>query len=118
MSPTQKLIVSDFCSRRDRFEKMYSLCLEGKTYSEIGKEFGITRERVRQILNKHATAEEFRLIRESVERRSLSTWFCAEILAQLEIGHTCTQISKNLGCHVSVVKRISAKRKKRLEESD
>lgn len=118
MSPAQKLTVSDFCSRRDRFEKMYSLCLEGKSYSEIGREFGITRERVRQILNKYATADEFKLIRESVERRSLSTWFCLEILAQLEAGHTCVQVSKNLGCHVSVVKRVSAKRKKRLEEND
>lgn len=116
MPPTNGLTVHNLCDRRDRFKKMYSLCLEGKTYSEIGKEFGITRERVRQILNKYATEDEFKLIRESVERRSLSTWFCSEIMAQLDAGHTCSQVSKNLGCHVSVVKRVSAKRKKGLKE--
>ncbi len=118
MPLNQNLTVNDLGLRKDRFEKMYSLCLEGKSYSEIGKEFGITKERVRQVLNKYSTEDQFKQIRESVERRSLSSWFCAEILAQLETGHTCSQISKNLGCHVSVVKRVSAKRRRKLDETE
>jgi DNA-binding CsgD family transcriptional regulator len=118
MPLNQKLTVHDVGLRKDRFERMYSLCLEGKSYSEIGREFGITKERVRQVLNKYSTEDQFKLIRESVERRSLSSWFCAEILAQLEAGHTCVQISKNLGCHVSVVKRVSAKRRRKLDENE
>lgn len=118
MLPGNSLTVHNVCLRRERFERMYSLCLEGKSYSEIGKEFGITKERVRQVLNKYATEDQFKQIRESVERRTLSSWFCSEILAQLEAGHTCSQVSKNLGCHISVVKRVSAKRRKKLDENE
>jgi hypothetical protein len=41
------------CGPGDREERMKSLYSDGKTLAEIGQEFSLTRERVRQILSHH-----------------------------------------------------------------
>ncbi len=38
----------------DRYEKIFRAWLEGKSYSKIGREFGIGKERVRQVIWKTA----------------------------------------------------------------
>lgn len=95
--------------RHERFYDMYNLFLEGSSYSEIGRKYGITKERVRQILKNYCTAEQYEQVRKRIEQRSLATWFGKEIISQLEAGSSCTQIAKNLNCSVSLVKRISTK---------
>ncbi len=52
----------------DRYGEIFSLWLEGeKSYSKIGKEYGIGKERVRQII--HATAEILRSVFDSCRTR-------------------------------------------------
>ena len=43
----------------ERSEEFFSLYKEGRTYQEIGNQFGITRERVRQILNLHPQFKQY-----------------------------------------------------------
>lgn len=43
----------DDTSRQTRIEEIYSLRAEGATLAEIGKKFGISRERVRQLCEKN-----------------------------------------------------------------
>ncbi len=51
-----------------RYGEIFSLWLEGeKSYTKIGKEFGIGKERVRQII--HKTAEMLRAVYESCKVR-------------------------------------------------
>ncbi len=52
----------------DRYREIFILWLEGKkSYSEIGKEFGVGRERIRQII--HQTAEILREVFDSCRIR-------------------------------------------------
>lgn len=99
-----------------RYGLIYEYLMEGKSYAEIGKIFGITKQRVQQIVQNFATAQQYAEIRERIDKRSMTTHRGREILTQLDSGRTCYEISKDLNCSVSVVKRLEAKRKKLLTE--
>lgn len=98
--------------RHDRFSEIYDMYLGGSSYSQIGDKYGITKERVRQILKSYCTAQQYAKVRERIEQRCLSTYLAKEIIAQLEAGHSCSQVARNLGCSLSLVKRVSAKKNK------
>lgn len=71
-----------------RSEDMKSRYLAGETLEQIGKQYGITRERVRQILKKHyrvraedgGKSEQLRKLRKEFQRkrdaRSIKAWGC------------------------------------------
>jgi transposase-like protein len=105
--------------RREKFEQMYELYMEGKTLTEIGNVFGISKQRVNQILRAAASDEEYSVIKRESERRRSSTWQDCEVINLLEAGKTCTQVSKLLNVSLSFVKRASARRNrlKKLELS-
>lgn len=48
-----KFLRSGLAHKSERSERMAALYRQGKTLEQIGAEYGITRERVRQIINKH-----------------------------------------------------------------
>jgi DNA invertase Pin-like site-specific DNA recombinase len=98
--------------RLSRFSDIYDMYLSGSSYSQIGAKYGITKERVRQILKSYCTAQQYAKVRERIEQRCLSTYLGKEIIAQLEAGHSCSQVAKNLSCSLSLVKRVSAKKNK------
>jgi DNA-binding CsgD family transcriptional regulator len=102
---------------RERFTRIYEYLMEGRSYSEIGKIFGISKQRVQQVIKNFASAKQYDEIRKRIETRSMNTFLAKEILAELEAGHSCYAISKNVGCSVSLVKKISAKRNKEKEVS-
>jgi len=102
-------------SRRDRFLRFYELYCDGLTYEEIGQREGITRERVRQVLHKGCTTEEFKKLKEMIDNRRSNTWRTKEVENLLATGSSCPQIAKLLNISVDSVKRISAKRTKRLK---
>jgi len=101
--------------RRDRFLRFYELYSDGLTYEQIGQREGVTRERVRQVLHKGCTTEEFKKLKEMIDNRRSNTWRNKEIENLLMLGNSCTQIAKVLGVSVDAVKRVSAKRNKRLK---
>ncbi len=94
--------------RRERFNEMFQMCLEGKSLSDIGKAFGITKQAVSYFLKNNANPRQFELIQESFSQRVPSVCFRSDIIQHLESGMTCNYIAKTLGCHVSSVKRVSA----------
>jgi DNA invertase Pin-like site-specific DNA recombinase len=98
--------------RISRVSDIYDMYLSGSTYSQIGAKYKISKERVRQILVSYCTAQQYAKVRERIERRCLSTYLGKEIIAQLEAGHSCSQVAKNMGCSLSLVKRVSAKKNK------
>jgi Mor family transcriptional regulator len=91
---------------------MYDLFLSGASYSQIGNKYKISKERVRQILKSYCSQEQYKKVSERIEQRCLATWFGKEIITQLDVGYTCSQVAKNLNCSLSLVKRISTKRNK------
>lgn len=94
---------------QDRFATMYEMYLDGHSYEKIGKKFGISRERVRQILKKKSTPDEYELIRQRILSRRVNTWQVKEIANLIEAGNTCRQVADILGCSVDCVKRVSRK---------
>ena len=102
-------------SRRERFLRLYELYCDGLTYEQIGQREGITRERVRQILHKGCTTEEFKKLKEMIDNRRSNTWRNKEIEHLLSVDNSCPQIAKLLGISVDAVKRVSAKRSKCLK---
>ena len=102
-------------SRRERFLRLYELYCDGLTYEQIGQLEEITRERVRQILHKGCTTEEFKKLKAMIDDRRSNTWRNKEIENLLIAGNSCTQVAKLLDISVDAVKRVSAKRNKRLK---
>lgn len=100
---------------KERFRDIYECLMEGQSYSQIGQKYKISKQRVHQIVRHFSTAKQYAEIRKRIEQRSLSTFLGTEVMLQLDAGHTCYAISKNLGCSVSFVKRISSKRNKKTE---
>jgi len=94
---------------KQRFADIYDYLMEGKSYAEIGKKFNISKQRIQQIIKSFASASQYAEIRKRIEQRALSTFLGKEVIAQLNAGHSCNKVSKNLGCNVSFVKRVSAK---------
>jgi DNA-binding CsgD family transcriptional regulator len=102
-------------SRRERFLRFYELYCDGLTYQQIADKEGITRERVRQVLHKGATTEEFKELKRLIDVRRDNSWRTKEVENLLATGSSCPQIAKLLNISVDAVKRISAKRTKRLK---
>jgi DNA-binding CsgD family transcriptional regulator len=98
--------------RRERFNEMFEMCLEGKSLSDIGKTFGITKQAVSYFLKNNANPRQFELIQEAFTKRIPSSWYESEIVKHLETGLTCAEVAKVVGCHVSSVKRVSARWKR------
>lgn len=96
--------------RRERFEEMYELYMEGEKLTVIGEKFGISKQRVNQILRAAASDEEYSLIKRESERRKVSTWRDREIINLLDNGYTCNNVAGILNISLSAVKRASARR--------
>ena len=112
MSASEPKSVKTWEARKERFNKMFSMCLEGKTLLEIGKQYGISKQAVSTFLRSNANERQLELIQESFAKRVASVWFKSLIVSKLEEGLTCAQISKDIDCHVSTVKRISSQWRK------
>lgn len=104
-------------TRRERFLKFYELYCDGLTYQQIAEREGITRERVRQVLHKGSTTEEFKKLKELIDARRQNLWRTKEVENLLEAGSSCPKIAAFLGISVHAVKRISSKRTKRLKNN-
>jgi transposase len=101
--------------RRERFQRLYEGYMEGKSYRELGSLFGISAERVRQVLHACATEAELRILRERIDNRCMNTWRAKEVCCLLDTGSSCRAVAKLLNISVDAVKRISAKRRKLLK---
>jgi len=93
----------------ERFVTMYEMYLDGHSYEKIGKRFGISRERVRQILKKRSSTDEYEKIRQRILNRRVNTWQVKEIASLISNGYSCREIAGILGCSVDCVKRVSSK---------
>jgi len=96
-------------SRRERFEHMYELYMGGSSYSEIGKVFKISRERVRQIFRDWSTPEEYTCIKKQVSRRFVTDEKVDRISSLIQKGHSCSEVADELGYSIDLVKRVSSK---------
>lgn len=84
-----KFLRSGLSHPSERTDRMAALYRSGKTLAQIGEEFRVTRERVRQIINKHhgltakhggkakTTKDKRKKIYAARDARSLKKWGCA-----------------------------------------
>lgn len=79
----------------DRVVRMTALYKSGKTLQEIGDEFGITRERARQILRRHDV--ETLGYRPSVMRKSKASLASGTVLHLAAQGNTVQEIAEAVG---------------------
>lgn len=106
----------------DRWEQMSSLYREGQTLAAIGERFGITRERVRQILRKNGVASEGH--RGKARRQSIAWRKEKQVLGLANNGRSVAEISRSVGdapCNVRYVLSyhgVKAKRGKRKPDED
>jgi DNA invertase Pin-like site-specific DNA recombinase len=98
--------------RRERFQQLYEGYMEGKSYRDLGALFGLSAERVRQVLKACATESEMRTLRERIDNRCMNTWRAKEVCHLLDAGNSCSAVAKLLNISVDAVKRVSSKRKK------
>ena len=98
--------------RRERFQQLYEGYMEGKSYRDLGALFGLSAERVRQVLKACATESEMRTLRERIDNRCMNTWRAKEVCHLLDAGNSCSTVAKLLNISVDAVKRVSSKRKK------
>lgn len=100
-------------ARRERFERIYTLYIqEGLSLQEIADQFGISKQRVHQILIKESKEPELLEIRKRADMRERNTWRTKEIEFQLEQGLSCSKVATLLGISINVVKRVSARYRK------
>jgi transposase len=100
-------------ARRERFERIYTLYIqEGLSLQEIADQFGISKQRVHQILMKESKEPEMLEIKKRADMRERNTWRSKEIEFQLEQGLSCSKVATLLGVSVNVVKRVSARYRK------
>jgi len=99
--------------RRERFQRLYEGYMEGKSYRELGSLFGLSAERVRQVLKACASETEMRNLRERIDNRCMNTWRAKEVCHLLDAGNSCSAVAKLLNISVDAVKRVSSKRRKR-----
>jgi len=94
--------------RRLRFCEIYELYLDGLSLREIGLKTKLSYERVRQILKRGSTTEEYKNIKAAADRRRSRTWQTTEAINLLSAGNSCTRVANILGISVSSIKRLSA----------
>lgn len=100
-------------ARRERFERIYTLYIqEGLSLQEIADQFGISKQRVHQILMKESKEPELLEIKKRADMRERNTWRSKEIEFQLEQGLSCSKVATLLGISINVVKRVSARYRK------
>lgn len=106
-------------ARKERFERIYTLYIqEGYSLQQIADEFGISKQRVHQILIKESEEPEMLAIKKRADMVERNTWRTKEIIYQLEQGLSCPKIAKLLDISVNVVKRVSALHNKSKRASD
>lgn len=96
---------------RERFANMYKMYLEGYSYEQIGRRYGVTRERVRQIFKSYSSPEQYSQIQQKVLSRRISPRQIENICSLIKLGDSCSKIAETLGCSVDCVKRVSSKYK-------
>lgn len=94
--------------RRLRFCQIYDLYLDGLSLREIALKTKLSHERVRQILKRGSTSEEYKNIKAAADRRRSRTWQTTEALNLLNAGNSCSKVAGILGISVSAIKRLSA----------
>jgi transposase len=103
-------------ARKERFERIYTLYIqEGFSLQQIADRFGISKQRVHQILLKESKEPELLAVKKRADMLERNTWRTKEIEYQLEQGLSCTKIATLLGISVNVVKRVSARYRKAKE---
>jgi predicted DNA-binding protein YlxM (UPF0122 family) len=96
-------------ARQERFERIYTLYIqEGFSLQQIADQFGISKQRVHQILLKESKEPELLAIKKRADMVERNTWRTKEIIYQLEQGLSCSKIANLLDISVNVVKRVSA----------
>jgi transposase len=98
---------------RERFHQLYALYLDGHSYRALGRRFGISGERVRQILNEYASPDQRGALQDEIFKRRDTSWQTTEIHALLDAGHSCRSVAAALNLSVHRIKRISAERNRR-----
>ena len=98
--------------RGDRFQRLYELYMEGKSYRELGALFDISAERVRQILHSGVNDTQLKELRRRIDNRCMNTWRAKEVCNLLDAGNNCRQVSEILKISLSAVKRVSARHKR------
>jgi len=97
-------------NRIQRYKNMYSLYCEGLTYEQIGRRYGISKERVRQVLLRGASPEEAEHLQFLLRKRRLGASEQApQILKLLAEGRTQKQVAETVGVSVFAVKRVAKK---------
>lgn len=81
----------------DKWVRIEALYRSGKTLAEIGQEYGITRERVRQILRK-AGVPSFGLRPFVGVRQSIASQNADKVISLAEGGATVMDITREIGC--------------------
>jgi uncharacterized protein YerC len=112
MSAAESKNVKTWDARRQRFHEMFCMCLEGKTLSEIGEHYGISKQAVSSFLKCNANSKEFEIIQESFTKRMTSVQNDAEVMSKVQDGWSYSKIAKHFGCHVSSIKRAAARWRK------
>ena len=103
--------------RRERFEKIYKLYLEGYSYRALGRQFGVSAERISQILHQNATPEELKTLDEAIRGRCTPSYIFTEIDELLETGTPHKIIAESLKVSIDTVKKASVRRNRRLTKS-
>jgi transposase len=97
-------------ARKERFERIYTLYIqEGFSLQQIADQFGISKQRVHQILLKESKEPELLAVKKRADMLERNTWRTKEIEYQLEQGLSCSKVAALLGISVNVVKRVSAR---------
>jgi len=97
-------------ARMERFERIYTLYIqEGLSLQQIADQFGISKQRVHQILLKESNEPELLAIKRRADIVERNTWRTKEIEYQIEQGLSCSKIAALLDISVNVVKRVSAR---------
>jgi len=100
-------------ARKERFERIYTLYIqEGFSLQQIADQFGISKQRVHQILLKESNEPELLAVKKRADMLERNTWRTKEIEYQLAQGLSCSKIAALLGISVNIVKRVSAQYRK------
>ena len=90
--------VERISKKQGRNEKIAEMYQQGKTLQEVGNEFGLTGERVRQILNKIGVGTRDRLAKTDLDEAEME-----ELKVMLGEGLTLKKISERFGMQACVI---------------